>query len=284
MWADIREAFRVFSRQGGRLLGAGIAFYSLLSVAPILVLGLWLAGRLTREQAARAALLEDLARWVGEGGARTIGVLIDRARESTGGTFATVVSIALLIYAATRLVSGLERSIHLLWELPNAEATMREKAMRQARKRAAGLGLVLFAGLTILFLVGTQWALGFAATHVPHAPHLSRLTHVLISLGVTTLLFFLLFVGLPSARIGWRDAVAGAALTSGFFWLGSQIVSWLIAYRGVADRFGDAGTLVMLLLWISYSSQIFLLGTAFTGVRARRKGTLSCTSLSFSKK
>lgn len=275
-WEDVREAFRVFSRQGGRLLGAGIAFYSLLSVAPILVLGLWLAGRLTRGDAARAALLEDLARWVGADGARTIGVLIDRARESTGGALASAVSVALLVYAATRLVSGIERSIHLLWELPNAETSMRAKAVRQVRKRAFGLGLVLFAGLAILFLVGTQWALGFAATRAPHVEHLSRLTHALFSLGATTLLFFLLFVGLPSVRIGWRDALAGAALTSCFFWLGSQLVSWLIAYRGITARYGDAGTLVMLLLWISYSSQIFLLGTAFTGVRARRKGTL-CT-------
>lgn len=273
---DLREGLSYFFRHGGRLLGAGIAFYSMLSVAPILVLALWLAGLITREDVARAALLEDMASWVGPDGAHTLGVLVDRARASTGGSLASALSILVLLYASTRLFSALERAINVMWGIQSIDTptSMRDKALKQLRKRGIGLGLVLLVGFVMLFLVGLQWALGLAASYVPDVPHLPRVVHALVSLGVTTVLFFLLFVGLPSARISMLDAVIGAALTAVLFSVGSHLISSYVTHKNVAERYGDAGTVVMLLLWVSYSSQIFLIGAAFTGARARRRGTL----------
>lgn len=274
---DFKEGLRTFFRQGGRLLAAGIAFYAMLSVAPIFVLGLWVAGLFTREDVARAALLDDMARWVGEDGAHTLGVLIDRARASTGGTLASTLSVVVLLYASTRLFSALERAINVMWGVQKLEGStsMRDKALGQLRKRGFGLGLVVIVGAIMLFLVGLQWALGLAHSYVPEVPHLPRAVHALVSLVITTFLFLLLFVGLPAARIAFIDALFGAALTALLFSLGAQAIAAYVTHKNVAERYGDAGTVVMLLLWVSYSSQIFLIGAAFTGARARRRGTLA---------
>jgi membrane protein len=275
-WQDLREGVRTFIRQGGRLLGAGIAFYSMLSVAPIFVLGLHVAGLVTREEIARGALLADMARWVGEDGARTIGMLVDRARVATGGTLASALSIAILVYASTRLFSALERSIDVMWGVEKSESpSMRDKALHQLRKRSIGLGITFITGAIILMLVGVQGALGLARNYVPDVPHLPQLVEAIVSFSITTTLFMVIFLALPSARISLLDALIGAVLTAALFTLGSHLVASYVTHKDVHKHYGDAGTVVMLLLWVQYSAQIFLIGAAFTGARARRRGTLT---------
>jgi len=247
----------------------------MLSIAPIFVLALHVAGLVTREEIARRALLTDMAHWVGDDGARTIGVLVDRARASTSGGLASALSVLVLVYASTRLFSALERAINVMWSVEKSEgSSVRDKALQQLRKRGMGVVVVLIAGAVMLFLVVVQTSLGLAETYVPEVNHVSRALYAVISFGITTALFLLLFVSLPAARIGWLDALAGALLTALLFSLGSHAVGAYVAHKDVARRYGDAGTVVMLLLWVQYSAQIFLIGAAFTGARARRRGTL----------
>ncbi len=273
---DLRAAMRMFFRHGGRLLGAGIAFYSMLSVAPIFVLALHLAGLVTREDMARAALLHDMSHWVGEDGARTIGALVNRARATTSGGVASVLSVLVLLYASTRLFSALERAINVMWGVAALETpSVRDKALRQIRKRGMGLLMVVGVGAILLGLVALHLALSIAASWVPNAPHVSRAVEGLTSFTITVLLFFVLFMALPATKIAWTDGAVGALLTAVLFWLGSHAVAAYVAHKDVAAHYGDAGTVVMLLLWVQYCAQIFLIGAAFTGARARRRKTLS---------
>lgn len=272
----------MFFRHGGRLLGAGIAFYSMLSVAPIFVLALYIAGLVTREDMARAALLHDMSGWVGEDGARTIGALVDRARATTSGSVASVLSVVVLLYASTRLFSALERAINVMWGVASLDTpSVRDKALRQLRKRGMGLLMVVGVGAILLALVALHLALSIAASWVPHAPHVSRAIEGVTSFGITIALFLVLFKVLPAAKIAWIDAAVGALLTAGLFWLGSHAVAAYVAHKDVAARYGDAGTVVMLLLWVQYCAQIFLIGAAFTGARARRRGTLGMEKADF---
>lgn len=273
---DLRSAASTFFRQGGRLLGAGIAFYSMLSVAPVFVLALWVAGLVTREDVARAALLRDMAGWVGDDGARTMGALVDRARATTDGTLASALSILVLVYASTRLFAALERGINSMWGVAVADETpsMRDKALAILRKRGVGLLMVAFVGGILLALVAVHLALAFAEEYVPEAHRASRLVEGLASFGITVALFFFLFMLLPAVRIAWLDGLVGAALTAALFWLGSHAIAEYVSHKDIAARYGDAGTVVMLLLWVQYCAQIFLFGAAFTGARARRRGTL----------
>ena len=272
-FADLRGALRMFLRHGGRLLGAGIAFYSMLSVAPIFVLALYIVGLVTREDVARAALLRNMAGWVGDDGARTIGMLVDRARASTNGTLASILSVVVLLYASTRLFAALERAINVMWGVQAQTDSVRDKALHLLRKRGMGLLMVIGVGAILLSLVGLHLALSLAASYVPHAPHLSRAVEALTSFGITIALFFLLFMTLPAARIGWADAAVGSLFTATFFSLGSHAIAAYVSHKDVSAHYGDAGTVVMLLLWVQYCAQIFLIGAAFTGVRARRRGT-----------
>src|SRR5262249_47452779 len=149
------------------------------------------------------------------------------------------------------------------------------------RKRGMGLLMVLGVGAILLALVGLHLALSIAASWVPVASHVSRAIEGLMSFGITVALFFVLFMALPAARIAWVDAAWGAGLTASLFWIGSHAVSAYVAHKDVSARYGDAGTVVMLLLWVQYSAQIFLIGAAFTGARARRRGTLGAQRADF---
>lgn len=272
----------MFLRHGGRLLGAGIAFYSMLSVAPIFVLALHLAGLVTREDMARAALLRNMSGWVGDDGARTIGTLVDRARSSTSGTLASILSLLVLVYASTRLFAALERAINVMWGVETLDTpSVRDKALHLLRKRGMGLLMVIGVGAILLGLNALHIALSLAASYVPHAPHLSRAVEAVTSFGITVALFFLLFMTLPAARISWRDAAVGSLLTAVFFSLGSHAIAAYVSHKDVAAHYGDAGTVVMLLLWVQYCAQIFLVGAAFTGARARRRGTLTSPRVDF---
>jgi len=276
MWGDLKEGLRLFFRRGGRLLGAGIAFYSMLSVAPIFVLALHFAGMFTREEMARAALMDDVAGWVGKDGAATVGALVDRARAAEGGVVATALGAVLLVYASTRLFSALERAINVMWgvERPSSDG-LKGKVLAQLRKRGIGVAITLTSGVVLCGLVGLRVALELAESYAPSVPHLSGAVETLASVAITWALFLAIFRALPAARIGWADAALGALVTAGLFALGSHAVAAYVGHKGVARKYGEAGAVVMLLLWVQYSAQIFLIGAAMTGARARRLGTLT---------
>jgi membrane protein len=273
--ADARDAVRVFFRARGRVLGASVAFYAMLSVAPMLVIVLRVAGAVTRRGKAHDVLLAQLTHWVGADGARTIGAIVDRSADATSGTVSSVVSAVLLVYSATRLFSALEYALDAMWGVTKPEASgLRDKALRQLRKRGAAFVIAFVIAIVLLSLQGIRALLALASIGATDAPAISQATEAIVSFGMTSLLFFFLFTTLPSARVGWRDALIGALVTATLFTFGSALVGAYLGARDVARAWGDAGALVVMLLWVHYSAQIFLLGAAYTGVRARASGTL----------
>jgi membrane protein len=273
MIADAREALRVFFRARGRVLGAAVAFYAMLSVAPMIVIVLRIAGALTRRGKAHDRLLAELAEWVGDDGARTIGLVVDRTAEARQGTIASIVGAIVLVYSATRLFSAVEYGINAMWGVTREESsTLKDKALAQLRKRGATFVVAFMVAVALLLLEGFRAALALVSSAARTA--LSHVVEAAVSFGATSLLFFFLFTTLPSARIGKRDALVGAVATAALFTLGSALVGAYLAQRDAARAWGDAGAVVMLLLWVHYSAQIFLLGAAYTGVRARARRTL----------
>lgn len=277
--AHVREALRVFLRARGRVLGASVAFYAMLSVAPMLLIALVVAGTFARDGSARSTLVAELARWVGTDGAATIGTLVDRAGHASGGAASSVAGACVVIYSATRLFSALEYALDAMWGVrERASGDLKDKAIRQLRKRGAAFVVAFVLAIVLLVLQGLRTALAVVATwaHVasPNAPDVSRATEAGVSFVVTTSLFFFLFKTLPSARIGGRDALVGATVTAALFTAGTAVVGAYIAARDLARAWGDASAIVVLLLWVHYSAQIFLLGAAYTGARARASGTL----------
>jgi membrane protein len=269
-----RDTFSAFSRHGGRVLGGAIAFYALLSVAPLLLIALHVAGLLTSQDAARAALTHDMARWIGTDGAGTLSTLLDRAGHSRSGPLATVLGATLLLYASTRLFSALEFALHQMWEVhAKSGVGFRGKALRQLRKRSLAFVLVVLIGLILVALVIEKSALA-AASHLfdDRVPGVVHVGEGFASFVITTGLFAAIFRVLPEVRMRSRDLLFGAVVTSLLFSLGTSLVGLYIAHKGTSSTFGAAGSLVVLLLWVHYSAQIFFLGVAFTSVWAKRQG------------
>jgi membrane protein len=271
MWrAALKETVHTFSRKGGRLLGAGIAFYSLLSVAPILLIALRVAALFTGVAPAQAALREDLAFWLGDEGAANAMELVARVR--TPESASQIVVLLLLVYASTRLFSGLKRALNQLWDVPPPESHgVKHKVLRQLRKRALAFLLVVLVGLVLVAVVVARGAFAFASNVVGRSlPFTWELLHTTGSILITALLFGLLFRVLPDKRIAWPRALEGGFVTALLFALGTVLVSAYVGHKHVGASYGAAGSLVMLLLWVHYSAQIFFLGAAFTGARVRQ--------------
>ena len=266
----LKDTARAFSRNGGRLLGGAVAFYTLLSIAPILVIALRIAGSVTDREATRSALLGDVARWTGGEGARTLGEILERADQAA--RVPSTLTAILLLYASTRLFSQLKRALNQMWGVPNPRTDgIHGKVSEQLRKRALALVFVILVGVILLVLVGLKMVL-MAASRAIDVPGVWHVTEALASLAIATGLFAAIFKVLPDARISTRDALVGALVTAILFTLGTYALGAYLGYKRAGETFGPAGSLVMLLLWVHYSAQIFFLGAAFTAAHARKRG------------
>lgn len=271
-----RAAVRSFTRHGGGLLAGATAFYSLMSIVPVLFIAVYVAGLGSHGDVTRDTLLSELARWVGKSGATTVEELLGRG-GSPGSLLATRLFHAfVVVYMSTRLFTRLRQSINHLWDIEVLPAGgMKGTFLKQARKLVVSFVMVILVEAILLTMVGTKTMLAVATERIEpafHVPLLWRAGETLLSFGVVTVLFAAIFRVLPDGRIAWRDLWVGALVTALLFSLGAFLVSLYLGHKSVNDTFGDGGAIVMLLLWVNYSAQIFFLGVAFTGVWAERKG------------
>jgi membrane protein len=279
MRALLRATLRAYSQRSGRLLSGAIAFYALLSAAPLFVIALHIAGLFGREADARRALLDDATRWVGAAGAHTISDLLARTERTHEGRVASWLGAAITLYASTRLFSALKRALDHLWDAAPAPlapaAHLRARAAREVKKRFGAFVMILFVGLILLVLVFVKASIAAATRLLGEAhelPILWRGAESLISFAISAALFALVFKVLPDARIAWKDAWIGALVTAALFSAGAVIIGLYLGHKSTASLYGAASSVVMLMLWVYYSVQVFFLGATFTAVRARAHG------------
>lgn len=271
-----RATWRTFSDHGGRLLSGAIAFYTLLSVVPMLVIALRLASLATSEAAARQALLDDLTRWVGENGAQTIGSGLALAEHGGAGKSASIVGVLVLAYAASRLFSQLTKALDVLWDLPRPQAIgFKQKAWRELRKRGSAFLLVVVVGVILVVMVAVKISVAAAENALDPtlaASWIWRAVEAIASFATCVLLFASIFWFLPHGKIALRDVLLGAFVTALLFSAGATLISIYVARKGAHSVYGAATSVVLLLLWVHYSAQVFFLGAAFTAVHAKACG------------
>ncbi|MGZ3417009.1 MAG: YihY/virulence factor BrkB family protein [Polyangiales bacterium] len=270
MWPLFRETFSDFSRHGGRVLSGSIAFYALLSFVPMVLIALSIAGSLVNEEVARGALVHDLSRWVGEDGGRTVATLLQR--PPVGFSIASIPSVALAVYASTRLFGALVYAIHQMWGVrAKSGGGLRGIAKKQLRKRALSFAMVFLVGVVLVALVVAKTTLAAVMKHL-HVSDGVQVVEILTSFAITAGLFAALFRVLPDVVIATRDLLVGALVTAVLFSLGANLIAVYLGRKAIGSTFGAAGSVVLLLLWVHYSAQIFFLGVSFTGVWARKQG------------
>jgi membrane protein len=255
--------------------GAALAFYTLFSMTPILVLAIAVAGHFFGAEAAQGEIVAQLQGLVGPNGAQAIQALLAAARDPASGLVATLVASVLLLLGATSVFVELKGSLDELWGLSKPRQTAFSVLLR-TRLLSFGLVLVLSFLLLVSLVVSAALAMleRYADGVLGSSAAVLATTSSLISFGVIACLFAVIYKTLPDAPLSWRDVWIGAAFTAGLFSLGKYAIGLYLGNSGVASSFGAAGSVIALLLWVYYSAQIFFLGAEFTRQYALWFGSL----------
>ncbi len=256
--------------------GAALAFYTLFSMAPILVLVIAVAGFFYGTQTAQNEIVSQLRGLLGSQGAEAIQLILAGARNQNQGLLATLIASALLLFGATSVFAELKASLDEIWQISSTRETTLWELIR-TRLLSFGLVLVLAFLMMVSLVLSAALALlerYWGGIWKDAAFFLSSLAG-LIGFSVIATLFAVIYKMLPRVRLSWHDVSIGSLGTAGLFTLGKVVIGLYIGNSGVANSFGAAGSMVALLLWVYYSAQIFFLGAEFTRQYALHFGSLS---------
>lgn len=255
--------------------GAALAFYTLFSMAPILILAIAGAGYFFGAEAAQGEIIAQVEGLVGPNGAQAIQALLAGARDPAAGLTATLVASVLLLVGATSVFVELKGSLDELWgiEPPKGLAII---VFLRTQLHAFGLVLVLAFLLLVSLVLSAALAVleRYAGDVWSSSYEILAILSSVIAFGVIACLFAVIYKVLPDAPLSWCDVWIGAAFTAGLFSLGKYAIGLYLGNSSVASSFGAAGSLIALLLWVYYSAQIFFLGAEFTRQYALEFGSL----------
>jgi membrane protein len=246
--------------------GAAIAFYAVTSIAPVLLIVIAIAGLAFGHDAAENAVKGQLSELMGEQTADVVQTAVANASGKSSGILATLIGIATLIATASGVFGEMQTALNAIWKVQSSGTTL----SRLVRARAASLGLV--AALGFLLMVSLVVSAGLTAfgnylnSLFPFGALVLSILNVAVSLLLISVLFAAIYKVLPDRHLQWRDVILGAIVTAVLFTIGKALIGWYIGSSAVASSYGAAGALIVLLLWVYYSAQIFLLGAEFTKV------------------
>jgi membrane protein len=271
----LREAFVAWSAHRASSMGAALAFYAAFSIAPILVIAIAVAGSVFGPEAARGEVIAQFGGLIGSGGAETMQSLLASAYRSDLGFWASVIASITLLVAATTVFAELKDSLDVIW---GRKSPSRSGIMEIVLARLLSFGLILTMGFLLLVSLVASAALVVLQKYWGGAfgnmGWLLESLNSVFSFGVVFVLFACIYKWLPDPRIAWRDVVVGAAFTAALFTMGKFLIGLYLGNSQIASGFGAAGSLVMILLWVYYSSQIFFIGAEITHVCAERSGSI----------
>ena len=269
-WGLVREALAGWKQDNCLSMGAALAFYSMLSMGPLLVLVILLAGLIIGRDEAQTLLMTQLSGLLGDAGAEGVRSVLDAARNEKEGIIQTVISAVVLLVGATTVLGELHDDLNRIWK---SDAPRAAGVWGQVRKRLLSFGLILVFGLLMLVSLVLSAAISFVGAWFGGTDAVARILELVGSLLVTSLLFAMTFKLLPSRRIPWGDVLLGAVVTAVLFAIGKYLIGLYIGRSAVASNFGAGGTLVVVILWVYYSSQIFFFGAELTRAYSVRHGS-----------
>ena len=273
IWQTLKSAGYGYVEDSCLSRGAAIAYYTTFSLAPVLLIVIAMAGLVFGEDAARGAVVQQIGGLMGKQGADAIQAMIKGAANRQAGIVATVVGGVTLLVAASGVFGEMQSALNVIWKAQPRPGAM----MQLVRARLQSLGLVLILGFLLLVSLVASAALAAAGTwlsaRLPGVHILLVVASMLVSFLLITALFAAIYKVLPDTRIDWRDVGIGAAVTALLFNLGKNIISLYVGSSSIASTYGAAGALGIILVWIYYSSQIFLFGAEFTRAYAEYSGS-----------
>lgn len=270
-----RQMFQAWSDDYVPSMGAALAFYTLFSLAPLLLIVIAIAGLVFGQDAARGEIQEQLRTLMGEGSALAVQEMLTSVRKPAEGVTATIIGVCLLLVGATTVFGELQDTLNRIWKVPVPSKV--GGWIQLVRSRLLSFGMVMALGFLLvvslvfsaaLAVVGRWWGPFFGEWQA-----LATVADMLSSFVVVAILFAFIYKTMPTVQIKWGDVWVGAVVTAVLFTLGKSLIGLYIGSSGVVSGFGAAGSLVIVMLWVYYSAQIFLIGAEFTWIYANTFGS-----------
>ncbi len=269
-----QETFNEWSNDKASRLAAALSYYTIFSIAPLLIIVIAIAGAVFGEDAATGAVKHQLEGLVGPDGAGVIQTAIQKANEPKAGTIASIISIIVLLFGATGLFTELQDALNTIWEVQPKPGRAMKNMVRQRFTSFAMVIAIGFLLLVSLVISAVLTALiGYFRNVLPGVDFIWQFVNFLLGFAITTLLFGLIFKVLPDVKITWSDVLIGAALTSLLFSIGRYLLGQYLGNGSFGSAYGAAGSVVVILAWVNYAAQILFFGAEFTQVYARKYGS-----------
>jgi membrane protein len=268
-WHLFRDTFNNWLEDRALRMGAALAYYSVFSMAPLLLIVIGVASQIFSKEEARKQILGEIATTVGQSASDSLEKILEHAGGATNGIFATIIGVAILLFGASGVFAELQDALNNIWKVKPKPGL---GLFSLARDRLLSFTVVLGTGfllLVSLVLSAALAALGAWMNHaVPGMAWLWQSLNALLSFLVVALLFAMIFKILPDAKIDWRDVWVGSAVTAALFTVGKAGIGAYLGHSGLTETYGAAGSVVVLLMWVYYSALILLFGAEFTHVYA----------------
>jgi membrane protein len=274
IWKILSATYTKWTADHAQRLGAALAFYTVFSLAPLLLIVIAIAGLVFGQEAAEGHIIGQIQGLVGEESAKAIQGILEQARQPTTGLIATGLALATLLFGATGVFAQLQEALNTIW---GVETKPGLGIIQTLKDRF--ISFVAALGSGFLLLVSLVLSAGLAAVGhtldalLPASEAMLQAINFLLSFVVITLLFAMIYKMLPDVSIHWSDVWVGAGMTSLLFTIGKFLIGVYLGKSDVGLAYGAAGSLIVILLWVYYASQIFLFGAEFTAVYAASHGS-----------
>ncbi len=276
-WALIRETFQEWNNDNAFRLSAALSYYTVFSLAPLIILATAIAGFVFGDEAIRGELSSQLRGLLGREGAEAIEGIVVSARKPTTGIIATITGILVLIIGSTGVFTELKSALNQIWNIPPSKTFSGVKGL--VLERLLSFAMVASVGFLLLVSLVANTVLAAATKYLsdilPIPGIAVQLAYNLVSVLIVTLLFAMLYRVLPDKPIAWRDTWIGAFITAVLFSLGKFLIGLYLGQSSITSAFGASASLALILAWAYYSSLIFFLGAEFTEVYSRRRKSTS---------
>lgn len=268
-----KQSYSKWSEHQAPRLGASVAFYSVLSFAPLLVLTTAVIALIFGKSSAQGALVSEARQWIGDRGAETVQSLLKSAQKPASGIFSSIIAFITLLFGASGVFTELQEALNTIWEAPAQNAS---GFLGMVKQRLFSFGMVLSVGFLLLISLILSAGLAFIGHSfgqlVPLPPAVLQAINFLVSFAVISVLFALMFKYVPNTKVAWRNALTGAVGTALLFTIGKLLLGLYLGKASVGSTYGAAGSLVAVIVWIYYSAQIFFFGAEFTHVYSEKQG------------
>jgi membrane protein len=273
-WTLLRETLELWLGKNAFQLAGSIAFFTLFSLAPLMIILVTVAGIVLGEEAARGELTGQIEALVGTQAAQAVETAVEQSRLEESGLLPTLLGVGALLFGATTVFAQVQAALNHLWDVKSRPSRSGFRDFVWTRVRSLGLVLILGFLLLVSFVLtlAVTAVVQYASEWVPVPDVLAWLADLALSLTVVTLLFALTFKTLPDVHLGWSDMWRGALLSAALFAVGQYGISFYLTETAPGSAYGTAGSLVILLMWVYYSSLILLFGAAFTRISVRARG------------